>query len=242
MQHKTIASKQQGILSFFLLHPQGSDEFREVCSKWLCDDAWVQTLEPQQIKSVFHHQPDGRPGQGMAPFRFESEGHWGRVYALGDENAALLKKISMALAQAVFPTPWGGSPKWTETTVAATAKAKPLTYWMPQVVVCRNAEQHHMWKAASAQERSRHVEGVIRKGIERQLDLLQVHAATVPPVEVQVIARERAVPRVRHSDANAFVRVASVGFSVPLQLDGHWAAGGLVNRGYGRILPMGSAE
>ena len=237
MQHKNILSTEQGRLSFQLLLAHSSGEFREVCSKWLCNDAWLQTFEPNEIRAIFHHQADGRPGQGLAAFRFEAQSYSGSIYALGHDNTSLLRKIYEALKVAPSPTPWGGEPTWEQLRVAATPQANAAQYWIPQMVVCKNAEQHHIWKAATELQRAEHVEGLVRRGIERQMVLLYGQASVVPKIEIKAISRERAVPRLRHSQANALVRVASVGFSAPLDLEGHWAAGGLINRGYGRILP-----
>lgn len=241
MQHKNIVSEKQGTLSFFLPRPYTSEEFRDACSRWMCHDERLQSFDPVQIKRLFHHDADKRPSDGLAPFRFDADTYWGHVYAIGDINTMLLEQIAKVLAKTPFPTPWMGAPKWIEAVVAAAPDETVISYWMPQVVVCKNAEQHHIWKKADEHSRSTHVQDVIRRGIERQMTLLLPklsHFTSIDAPDIRLIARERAVPRLHNRQANAYVRVASVAFQLPLRLDGHWAVGGLVSRGYGRILPF----
>jgi hypothetical protein len=60
----------------------------------------------------------------------------------------------------------------------------------------------------------------------------------LPDVTVMEIKRERAVPKLRKAQANAYVRIASTAFTMDATLHGHWAAGALINRGYGAIMPL----
>lgn len=240
MQHKSILKIRQGNLSFSLPRAQQPEEFREACSRWLCDESRLGALDQVKVRSLFNHDAVGRPANGLSPFRFDCEANWGHVYALGESSVALLADTAAALGRATFPTPWLGRPKWSESVVEATETEALISYWMPQVIVCKNAEQHQAWKAAGSDDKKEHVQDVIKRGIERQITLLTGAATTfVPMPAVFQIQHERAIPRLRGAQANAFVRVAAVGFELALKLDGHWVAGGLVNRGYGRILPVG---
>ncbi len=236
MVHKNIVSRSQGRLSFFLPQPCTSERFRDECSRWMCDDARLQSLDPVQIRKIFHHDADRRPSNSLSPFRFEADAHWGHVYAIADNNTALLRQVADAFATTPLPTPWLGAPRWEETHVALEPQSRSISYCIPQMVVCKNAEQHHLWKAADAQSKAKHVQDLVKRGIERQMALLtgsDSHLSVSP--QVHLISHERAIPRVRHAQANAFARVACVAVDLPLRLDGHWAAGGLVSRGYGRI-------
>lgn len=184
---------------------------------------------------MFHHEPDGRPAQHLSSFRFEARGNWGHIFAVGEQAGSLLERIGKEVIRAPDPKPWLCRPILSEQEIQMNESDEPVVYSVSNLVICRDAQQHKMWMGSSETAKQEHVQDVLQRGLSRQLQILGV-TFDVPAPAVQTISHERAVPKL-HSmpQANVFVRVASVLFGVPLDLRGHWAAGALVNRGYGRI-------
>lgn len=250
MQHKNITSVKQGNLKFLLLQPLSSERFREACSFWLRGDYRTNGIDAEAIKRLFNHDADNRPANRLSPFRFEGgachgQSHQAKVIALGEESTHLLSRVGIAIGKAPFPTPWVSPPQWSETVAAARVTEGLVSYWSPQLVICRNAEQFQTWKSATLLSKAAHIEDIILRGVKKQIAMMG--SESEPDVKhfkihdvASITHTERAVPKLRNANthANAFVRIASVKFEMELELRGHWAAGALINRGYGQILPL----
>ena len=240
MQHRIISNARQGSLGFFMPRPLATGEFRELCSLWVDEARQSAGLGTDLTNGIFNHATDGRPRNDLSPYRFATEGHWGFVHAVGDEAVAILKRLAdVAMASNRLPATFA-APRWEDRNVGVVLDGEDVRYWLPQMIVCRNAEQHARWNKSSRAEKVAHVQDLLTRGINRQLDLLGLEVA-MPEITVIEIKRERAVPKLRKAKANAYVRIASTAFTMNATLHGHWAAGALINRGYGVIMPLHEA-
>lgn len=222
-------------MRFFTHRPLQSSEFREACSRWISGES-LPGIDSAEVLRLFNHAPDGKLIQHMSPFRFAAEGNWGFIHAVGDEAAQLLGRFSAAVAKLPPPSPWLAPPQLRELEVSIAAGAE-RHYWTPDLIVCRDAHEHAVWKDASAEDRVSHVRSVVERGLQRQAKLLAFDVE-IPQVQVTEVARERPTQKLPNTKANAYVRLASVAFRAPVELVGHWAAGGLINRGYGGIVAV----
>lgn len=241
MQHKSIANARQGSLQFFLPRPLTAAEFRETCSLWIDSVRQSAGLTAEQVNAIFNHDLSGRPSNHLSAYRFCTDGNWGFLHALGEDAMALLRRIADRATER--STARISAPRWEDRNVGVVLQSPPIHYWAPEMVVCRNAEQHVRWQRASLADKRAHVLDLVTRSLARQLQMLQLDVE-IPAIEITAIKHERAVPRLASSAlrANAYVRLAAVAFSLPANLHGHWAVGGLVNRGYGSVLPLHDLE
>ncbi len=217
--------------------PLATGEFREACSLWIEGARASAGLDLELTNGIFNHATDGRPRNDLSPYRFATEGNWGLVHAVGDDAVAVLKRLAdVAVDGARLPAALA-APRWEDRNVGIVLDGECVRYWLPEMIVCRNAEQHARWNRSSRSEKTAHVKDLVHRGINRQLQLLGFEVS-LPDVTVIEIKRERAVPKLRKAQANAFVRIASTAFTMDATLHGHWAAGALINRGYGAIIPL----
>jgi hypothetical protein len=237
MQHKSISNARQGSLGFYLPRPLGTGEFREACSLWVGEARSAAGISADDANGIFNHSADGRPRNHLSPYRFATDGNWGLVHALGDEAVGVLKKLAdVAMSSPRLPALFA-TPQWEDRNVGVELDGEQVSYWLPDMIVCRNAEQHARWNKSTRTEKAAHVQDLLDRGIRRQLELLGLQVE-LPQVSVVEIKRERAVPKLRKTPANAYVRVATTAFTMGARLHGHWAAGSLINRGYGSIVAM----
>ena len=147
------------------------------------------------------------------------------------QHAASLLKQAMGMAKAKFE----------ERNVGCLLVDAPANYVIPEMVVCRNARQYARWRSAPCGDKRQYLQACLQKALQRQADFLGLKLQVQQP-EIICFGQERVIPKVRRSPANAFVRVASVEFTLPLVLHGHWAAGSLINRGFGVIFEGKNVE
>lgn len=236
MQHRIISNARQGSLGLFMPKPMATGEFRESCSLWIDEARIAAGLSLDLASGIFNHVADGRPRHDLSPFRFATEGNWGLVHAVGDEAVGILKRLADAATMGVARLPAAfAAPRWEDRNVGIVLDGTDVWYWLPEMIVCRNAEQHVRWNKSNTAEKSAHVQDLITRALKRQMNMLGFRL-TLPVVSVREIKRERAIPKLRKVQANAYVRVASIAFTMSATLHGHWAAGALINRGYGAIL------
>lgn len=173
---------------------------------------------------------------GVPLFRFQAAGHHGYIHGIGQQGADILTRLHSSLERLPPPLPWIGQATLGESVVSTQYSKEAIAYWIPNLIICKNAEQYKRWKSSSESQCQEHVADIIRRGIERQINALDMidDAPKLTP-RIDRLANERAVPRLHGKEANALVRVATVAFTMNSKLVGHWAAGGLTNRGYGRI-------
>lgn len=228
--------KPQACLSFVLERQVSTEEWRTLLASWLVRLEPGSGLEHRDLHAAFHHQSDGRPATGIACLRFHSSANTGRVYALGDEAVATVCRIAAAIAKSKVPGLWLQPPMLHMQEVSIAPAGQAVTYSINDLVICRYAEQYKRWCNSSRDSRLLHVQDVVKRGLERQVDAMGMRFS-VPSPQVLSVGHERAVPKLRRpGTTKAFVRLASVFFTLPVALDGHWVAGGLANRGYGRIV------
>lgn len=234
MQHKIIANAKQGSLGFFMPRKMTIGDFREACSLWIDGVRTAAGLSIEQVNCIFNHGGNGQPRNDLSPYRFGTDGDWGLVHALGDDAIAVVKRLAdVAMAGSRLPAALA-APRWEDRNVGVMLDGEPMHYWIPEMIVCRDAEQYVRWMASTKNSKLAHVEDLLGRGLQRQVHLLGLQME-LPRVEVTSIQRERVVPKLRAVRANALVRVASIGFTLPAALHGHWAAGALINRGFGAI-------
>lgn len=234
-----IRNEMQGTLAFFLPRPMITSEFRDVFALWL--EGRRQFLEAGhgRVGALFHHGMDGRPLPGLSPYRFVADGHWGCIHALGKDAVALLRSIARCAAQAPLPACLS-TPQWEDRNVGFVAGV-PGTYEVTDLVVCQSARQFQCWSKAPEAEKLQHVQDLLKRGFERQLQLLKLDAP-LPELQLQHVGQERTMPKLRHAVSKAYVRVACARFSLEASLHGHWAIGSLASRGFGSVYRQGSKE
>ncbi|SFF31107.1 hypothetical protein [Paracidovorax wautersii] len=234
MPHKIIINSRQGILGFYMPRPMATGDFREACSLWLDEIKGVAELTDEQVNGIFNHSQDGRPRNALSPYRFSTDGNWGLLHAVGETATGIVRRVAnVAVKNERLPAVLA-APRWEDRNVGIVSAPTPVLYEIPEMIVCRDATQHKLWARASRAQKLQHVQQLVRRGLARQLEMLGCDLDLAQPVVVRC-ERERAVPKLRRTSANAFVRVAAVAFELPVVLHGHWAAGALINRGFGAI-------
>ncbi len=240
MQSKKIMNREQGTLAIYLPRPMLVAEFRETFSLWIDESHLPAGLTAVQACALFNHAEDGKPLNDLSPYRFQVDGNWGLVHAIGASACAVLRKfgqlapdgpMSMGMAKAKFE----------ERNVGCLLVDAPASYVIPEMVVCRNARQYARWRSAPCGDKRQYLQQCLQKALQRQADFLGITLQVQQP-EIICFGQERTIPKVRRSPANAFLRVASVEFALPLVLHGHWAAGALINRGFGVIFDGKNVE
>lgn len=228
----------QACLTFVLDRQVSTEEWRSNLSDWLL------RLEPQagllsgDLPAVFHHQSDGKPATGTPLFRFHCTANTGRVYALGADAVHTVERVAAAISRSKAVRPWRNAPMVLTQDLSIAPAAQVLSYAVNDLVICRDAEQYKRWSKSAVESRLTHVQDIVKRGLERQIQALGMVFEVPCPVVLNV-SHERAIPKLsRQVSAKTFVRVASVVFTLPVDLRGHWVAGGLINRGYGHIVAV----
>lgn len=234
MQHKIITNARQGTLGFYMPRPLTTGDFREACSLWLDEAKGATGLSDAQISGIFNHEADGKSRNDLSPYRFATDGSWGLLHAIGDDATAVVRRVANTAIQAKRLPALLAAPRWEDRNVGIVEASQPVVYHVPEMIVCRNALQHNHWRRAARSQKVARVQDLLHRGIQRQMAMLGFQADVGMPQVVQC-ERERAVPLLRRTAANAFVRVAVVSFILPAALHGHWAVGALINRGFGAI-------
>ena len=207
-------------------------------ANWLLRPESALGLKRSDLQAVFHHQPDGRPAIGIPCHRFHCSANAGHIYAIGEDAVARIQRIASALLESGAVVPWLQAPILHTQDLCISHAPQTLSYTTNDLVVCRDAEQFKRWSKSGEESRLLHVQDVLKRGFERQIEALGM-AFQVPSPVVLSVSHERPVPKLtRHVSSKTFARVASVIFTLPVALAGHWVAGGLINRGYGRIVAL----
>jgi len=230
--------KSQACLRYWLYRQSSTDEWRTMLSDWLLQLTPLQGLEVADLNALFHHQVDGKPAIGVPCFRFHSAANTGRIYAIGDDAVDRMYRIAKVIGKLESPGLWLHPPELVTENVNITLSEKVVRYNTNDLVICRDAEQYKRWGNSSQKSRFLHVQDIIKRGLQRQVDALGM-SFEVPSPAVLSVSHERAVHKLKHpSHTKVLVRLASVVFTLPVVLDGHWVAGGLINRGYGLIVSV----
>lgn len=237
MQHGIITNSRQGTLGFYMPRPLSTGDYREAFSLWLDEAKTAAGLTDDQASGIFNHTVDGKTRNDLSPYRFATDGSWGLLHAIGDEPTCVIRRVANAAMRAKRLPALLAAPRWEDRNVGIVQSSEAVIYTVPEMIICRSAEQHERWKRAPRAQKHAHIQDLLQRGIRRQMTMLGFEADVGTPTVVQC-DRERAIPKLRSTAANAFVRVAFVSFELPAVLHGHWAAGALINRGFGAIMQV----
>ena len=227
MQQTTIANKKQALMLRFSLHRAVTAvEFRSHLGA-------VVASNSAPLLGLFNRAADGSPSTSFAHVRFETmttpAGAVGMVHGLDDEAMALVRRLECL----AYPEELSDR-VLVDTEVGTKDAHHDVVYRAERLVVAKNASQYMLWKASSLIEKLERVQQVVRAGLDRQADALQI--CRPPRATVKHIISEWTQPKLLHKVANVQVRLCDVLLTMPSELLGHWSAGPLGNRGHGHIV------
>ena len=222
-------------LEFSLQREVSTERWRSMLATWIQQHEGNLGLEAGDRQALFHHGSNGHPANSLPCLRFHCDSGTGRIYAIGEDAVALLHRVAARIHGAGEAGFWLNAPLLVAQELDIEAQATEIHYSVNDLVICRYAEQYKQWAKSSHESRGLHVQDILQRGLQRQLRVLSLDIALPCPMVLSV-CHERAVPKLQSaSSMKVFVRLASVVFTLPAALKGHWVAGGLINRGYGRI-------
>lgn len=234
-----IALASQLSLGFFSPSVMDGPSFRRQFSGWLREQ---HELFPDAslVARLFHREANGAHIQGTCPIRFTTRFNHMWIHAIGDEAVTALNSVGTVAIEKADTLPQGlSAPRMEPSNVGIAsieAADEPTAYHAPQLVICKNAEQFTRWKASDSTAKTSHIKEVIIRGVRQQCKLLGIPCPPedqITPIDVQE-HHEWTAPKLEFT-ANAYVRLASVSFGLPIKLLGSWSCGPLGNKGYGHL-------
>lgn len=240
MRDKIIANSAQLRLGFFSPKTYSATTFRSVLSKMIYTNlSLFQNIEGLNL--IFNREPDGSLSQHASAFRFSSEPHWVWLDAIGEKATLTLTQLTSTILNNPDVDLCGlKSPRLENINAGIVANpAEPLVkHGCRQLIVCKNAEQYKLWSEATTEQRQARIAQVIATGLRKQCELLGFDIPRLEesllPTDVEIIY-DWAAPKITAHHTKAYVRVASTSFGLPFKLTGSWAAGPLINKGFGSI-------
>lgn len=201
-------------------------------------------VSDEWLRWIFaHEKPSSTPEQPPI-FRFRGGRGFFSIIAIGDESVQLLESVGHVLRRRISEAL--DRPVRTEsfnTTVSVARSERMRFYRAHKMVFARKARAMRTIFRADEAERHRYLQKTIIRDIRTQADklMLDVPAGSMPFQLIDVGPRS-AVPLNKPGMNLHCGSVTYVDFMTTLDLKGHWAVGGLQNRGYGSIRPLRSSN
>lgn len=234
MQQSFITISRQASLVFPCLMPMHAHSFRKAFARWVAASPMSTTSVPE-LPRVFQRHSDGHLVNAPASFRFEAQPNAQVLHALGEQACMTLSRIRdlCELLQSTRPR-FLGQASLLHTDIAIDTSQSGI-YQSAKLIVCKNAQQYEHWNNCDDAGKAERVKHVLLKGLERQLhNLGYTHPMQFEISDVQLLA-EWAEPKLQSIHANIYVRCVFARYRLNAKLIGSWAAGPLINKGYGHI-------
>lgn len=243
MRDKIIANSAQLRLGFFSQKTYSATTFRSLLSKVInVNLSLFQNVN--DLGSIFNREADGKLSQHPSAFRFSSEPNWVWLDAIGEKATLTLTQLTTTILNNPEVDLLGlKSPRLENINAGIVLNASEPTvkHCCRQLIVCKNAEQFKLWTDAATEQRQERIAQVVATGLRKQCELLGFDPTNlsnaITPTAVEIIY-DWAAPKITSHHTKAYVRVVSTSFDLPSRLTGSWAAGPLINKGFGAISPV----
>lgn len=235
MQQQNITNSPQVSLGFYTPQVIAAIEFRRSLSSWV-HKVLLSHADQSLFSEVFHRSPSGQPINSLSAFRFTSEMHWSWLHAIGPKASTHLTQIAeICIAQAHTLPSVLRAPRLEHRNVGLSGDL-PTIYQARQLIVCKDATQYALWNKCSDDSKIDRIASVLKSGLDKQAQLLNLQdiSSHLQPSDIHLL-HEWTMPKLQGKIANAYVRLAHCTFTLPCQLHGNWAAGSLINKGFGQI-------
>jgi hypothetical protein len=194
-------------------------------------------VSDEWLRWIFAHEsPVSRPAQPPI-FRFRGGRGFFAIIAIGKDSVQLVESILRRRVAEALDRPIRTEALTTQVAIGRSERMR--FYRAHEMVFARKARAMKTIFRADEAERHRYLQKTIIRdiGVQAEKLLLDVPAGSMPFQLIDVGPRS-AVPLNKPGMNLHCGSVKYVDFMTTLDLKGHWAVGGLQNRGYGSIRPL----